>query len=178
MTAEVPAREFPTAPAQTVCFRASAELLRDLDARGAPSRGRAVREFLDWYLPLVAQERTRLLRQFGSAELHALLDVTNGWYVTPEAAPLLWAEVEDACRLDGLAGRWEIDGAALVAKLRALSPIQAGVLVDALRQAWRTPDPFATLTAWRAGAGPGALPAAPVAASSAEPAEPAGNPEP
>lgn len=63
----------------------------------------------------------------------AVMDATLAWYMTPETAQYLWAEVEDAIRLEGLDRKWGIDGPALVRKLKRLCPAEAWSLVRYLR---------------------------------------------
>lgn len=63
----------------------------------------------------------------------AVLDATLSWHITPETAQYLWAEVEDAIRLEGLDRKWGVDGPALVEKLKNLCPAEAWVLVRSLR---------------------------------------------
>lgn len=70
------------------------------------------------------------------AEALALCDVLNGTFMDETTARLLWAEVEDACRMEGLADKWGIDGPALVAKLKAMSLVQCMAIIDAATRAW------------------------------------------
>lgn len=81
-------------------------------------------------------------------EWRAVADAGNGLYMGPDdptAVRLLWAEVADACRLDGLAERHGIDGAALVERLRALSPLQSLVVAAAIKTFWRHANDDAAL---------------------------------
>lgn len=63
----------------------------------------------------------------------AVMDATLAWHMTPETAQYLWAEVEDAIRLEGLDRKWGVDGLALVAKLKRLCPAEAWALVRSLK---------------------------------------------
>lgn len=75
---------------------------------------------------------------FSEAEWLLLLDVTNGTLFEPASIPFLWAEVADAlAATPALAAKWNVDGPALVARLRALSPLRAWAVVDALERCWR-----------------------------------------
>jgi hypothetical protein len=52
----------------------------------------------------------------------------------------LWAEVEDADRLDGLGAKWGIDAHALAARLRDLSPGARMAILDAVERFWTHAD--------------------------------------
>ena len=47
---------------------------------------------------------------------------------------MYWAGVEDAIALEGLAEKWEVDGPALVAKFRKLTPFEAWAAVLATKK--------------------------------------------
>ena len=66
-----------------------------------------------------------------------LVDMLNGSSMDANTAGLLWASAEDACALDGLDKKWQVDGKALVKKLKALSHVQALALVDAAERFWQ-----------------------------------------
>ena len=66
-----------------------------------------------------------------------LVDMLNGSLVDAYSAGTLWASAEDACALDGLDKKWQVDGKALVTKPKALSPVQALALVDAAERFWQ-----------------------------------------
>ena len=66
-----------------------------------------------------------------------IVDMLNGSLVDAYSAGLLWASAEDACALDGLDKKWQVDGKAFVEKLKALSPVQALALVDAAERFWQ-----------------------------------------
>ena len=82
----------------------------------------------------------RALPAFSEAEASLIVDACNGWLVEPHSAPLLWAEVDDAIRSDGLATKWGVDGPALVARLRALTPFEALAVCDSVERFWRHPE--------------------------------------
>lgn len=69
-----------------------------------------------------------------------LVDALNGAKFTADTARLLYAEIEDACRLDHLDQKWQVDGQALVQKLRQLTDTQALALIDAAERFWNAPD--------------------------------------
>jgi hypothetical protein len=59
----------------------------------------------------------------------------EAWSATPA---MLAANVEDD---PDLGARWSLDQAALIAKLRALTPGQALAVIDAVERAWRRDEP-------------------------------------
>lgn len=69
-----------------------------------------------------------------------LVDALNGALSGTDTAHLLWVEVEDACHLDHLDEKWQVDGPALVQKLRQLTDTQALALIDAAERFWNAPD--------------------------------------
>lgn len=66
-----------------------------------------------------------------------LVDMLNGSLMDANTAGLLWADAEDACALDGLDKKWQVDGKAFVEKLKKLSDAQALALVDATERFWQ-----------------------------------------
>jgi len=66
-----------------------------------------------------------------------IVDMLNGTMMDANTAGLLWADAEDACALDGLDKKWQVDGKAFVEKLKALSPVQALALADAAERFWQ-----------------------------------------
>lgn len=112
------------------------ELLPELDARGEERSG-VIRTDLGRYYRLLADARTRLRDLLTSAELSAVIDVQNGhWYADILYADEIWANVEDGCRLEGLAEKWQIDGPALVEKLKRLPLLEVHALADATVRFW------------------------------------------
>ena len=65
-----------------------------------------------------------------------IVDLLNATIMDASTARMLWAEVEDGIKLDGLAEKWSVDGPALVAKIKALNDIQSLALVDAAERFW------------------------------------------
>jgi hypothetical protein len=75
--------------------------------------------------------------KFERQELLLMLDVCNGLVLTPGmAGQHLPADVSDGIALDNLAHKWDIDGAAFIAKLRALSIFQLHCLEVWCRAFW------------------------------------------
>jgi hypothetical protein len=113
-------------------------LLRSAEPTGAEASA-TVRRIVARYLDLVERE----LDQIELSEPEALLvcDALNGLWITEAAAVrLLWAEVADAIAHDRLDAKWGVDGEALVAKLRRLTPGQRLALLDAVERFWQQPD--------------------------------------
>lgn len=116
-----------------ITFRAS-DLAGQLDARtdGRLSAGLVAKRDLERYYETLR----RSLPTFGSQEALAILDTCNGTLWEPHTVRLIWANVEDAIRLEALDQKWNIDGAALVARLRSLSYAEALAVVDAAERYW------------------------------------------
>ena len=77
------------------------------------------------------------LRRIGlnQAEAALVCEALQGGVSAPQG-DLLWREVEMAMRLDGLEGKYEIDGAGLVQKLRKLGRADAAALGRAVTRFW------------------------------------------
>jgi hypothetical protein len=56
------------------------------------------------------------------------------------SAHMLYAEAEDGITLEDLAEKWEVDGSALVEKLKGYSDIQCLAICDAAERFWETAD--------------------------------------
>ncbi|MDN5348540.1 MAG: hypothetical protein PWP65_2105 [Clostridia bacterium] len=69
-----------------------------------------------------------------------IVDALNGAKLEADTARLLWAEIEDAINLDHLDEKWQVDGSALVQKLRQLTDTQALALIDAAERFWEAAD--------------------------------------
>ena len=123
----------PVKQGTPVQFR-SATLEPLLQQRAAPgqSPGSIAARDLERYYALLAVS----LPALSELETMALRDALNGTVLDVSTARLLWAGVDDAIRLDGLAEKWGIDGVALVARLRGLTLAQSLALVDAVERYW------------------------------------------
>jgi len=89
----------------------------------------------DRYAEIV--KSARILTQFTDAEWMLLRDALNGTLHEPAATIReLWQGVEDAITLDGLADKWSVDGADLIARLRALRFDEECALVETVEQWW------------------------------------------
>lgn len=64
-----------------------------------------------------------------------LFDLLNGTIM--DNPRYLWAEVDDSIRMDGLADKWQVDGAALVVKLRGMTPEQGYAILETVARFWQ-----------------------------------------
>ena len=106
-----------------------------LAARG-PLVASTLRAQLVRYLEALARELAVAAANLTEAEASLIVDAMNGTLAEPHTVMLLWAQVEDACRLNHLDRKWTVDCAALVAKLRGLSYTQTLAVVDAAERFW------------------------------------------
>ena len=88
----------------------------------------------DRYLELL---RRTDLPALTDAEMSALRDVNNGTWHEPAAMirGALWLGIEDSLP-DGIAEKWDIDGGALVEKLRVLTFAQEVKLLEMIERWW------------------------------------------
>ncbi|WP_322794746.1 hypothetical protein [Thermoflexus sp.] len=113
-----------------VSFRAPPALLEFLQRRReeGESLGECARRLLEFYLALL-REGLEEIRALGLSDEEAarVLEALNGVMITPETAPLLWAEVAE--RLG--------DEHPVARKIRSLSPAGRFALADAAERFWR-----------------------------------------
>jgi len=76
---------------------------------------------------------------FGEKELWLIADACNGTIFTSATIAGLWGEIEDGCQLNGLDRKWEVEGKALVEKLKVADPLVLFALTDAIQQFWLGP---------------------------------------
>lgn len=122
-----------------IAFRVQPELMDQAEARAGTgivgSASEAARRDLERYYLLL--ERELALVALSEAEWNLLRDASNGVIWEPwSAATMLWANTEDAIRLDGLDEKWSVDGEALVRKLRNLSAGAVWAVIDAVERWW------------------------------------------
>ncbi len=98
-----------------------------------------VRRELERYYAVLRDELTRVRLTEGEASL--IVDAMNGSITDHYSYNLLWANISDAISLDGLDAKWQVDGAALVEKLRSLTPGAAMAVSDACERFWQDPNP-------------------------------------
>jgi hypothetical protein len=95
-----------------------------------------INKSIDRYHEVIRRHRG-IEARFSEAELNALRDVCNGWLAEPAAtiAGGLAMEFGDSLP-DGIAEKWEIDAAALLAKLRALTYADELAMVAGIEAWW------------------------------------------
>lgn len=110
-------------------------VVEQLMARGARSTiiNRDLERLYTLYRRALAQTRLTV------DEACLIVDALNGSLHDANSARMVWASIEDACRLDGLGAKWEVDGPALVQKLQELTEVQAMAVIDAAERFWEGP---------------------------------------
>lgn len=125
---------------------ASDELLLFLRERQEEGEGlgRTARRLLEWLQALLREGAEELRRSIPEEELPPVLEALHGIIITPETAPLIWAEVAE--RLG--------DDHPITARVRALSPAGRFALADlALRFQRQGGDPRELLSSLAARTG-------------------------
>ena len=120
-----------------ISFRVFPETLaRAVDERTEPGMpdNLVVRRDIERYYAVLADELRRM--EWGEPEASLIVDALNGVLADAHSYGLLWAGISDAIELEGLDRKWGVDGAALVARLRALTPGQAIAVTDAAERFW------------------------------------------
>jgi len=119
---------------RTVSIYLRPELEAELEARG-DNRNHIIHRDLErlYTLYRLALREVKLTLP----EAWFIVDMLNGTIMDANTAGLLWASAEDACAMDGLDKKWQVDGKALVKKLKALSHVQALALTDAAERFWQ-----------------------------------------
>lgn len=121
-----------------VSFR-GVEVEREIEKRseaGRPAGYIAKRDLERYYAMLAATLQTVDLSE---GEALVLCDCLNGILHESFSIGLLWAEVDEGIRFDGLGTKWAVDGPALIEKLRSLTLAQSYALIDAVERWWRGP---------------------------------------
>lgn len=119
------------------------EIVAQVEQRVDAARGGfsgTTSECLARYFEALRRARAILKPQFSGPELAFLCDILNGSLMQAYSVPLLYAEAADALP-EGYAEKCQVDGAALVTKIRALSYVECAALVDAVERWWGTDDP-------------------------------------
>ena len=118
-------------------FRAADRLMAWLEehADNGQSVHMAAREAVECYAIVLEQELRRL--DLTEPEASLIVDALNGCMTEPHTVGLVWANVADAVSLDHLDRKWDVDGPALVQKVRSMTPCQAAALADAVARFWK-----------------------------------------
>lgn len=98
------------------------------------SAGLVAKRDLGRYYDVLARELKLAAATLTRGEKLALCDLSNGTLWDSTSIGFLWAEVADTSPAQ--LAQWKINQAALVEKLRALTPTQTLALVDALERWW------------------------------------------
>lgn len=123
-------------PRKPITITIEPEVLTWVDAL-ADNRSERINNYLTRYYQLLGEARRSLRELLSPAEISAIIDVQNGhWYAPRLSYHEISANIEDACRLDGLEKKWGIDGSALAAKITALDLCQIHALCDATERFW------------------------------------------
>lgn len=111
-------------------------------------RSSAIREMLERYLAMLSDGRKEVARKLSAHEFFAVLDVMHGTYTGGDPTwisnPVLAWEVDEGLK-DGLAEKYQVDGPALVEKLKKLSLAERAALLDAVDRYWLHPEGGNTL---------------------------------
>lgn len=103
------------------------------DARASASV--IARRDLERYYTLLSFAESEL--KFELNELKLIYDICNGISFEPAMLdPMILANIEDAFCHANYAEKWSVDKDALLAKLRALTPLQSWALVTRVEKFW------------------------------------------
>jgi hypothetical protein len=94
------------------------------------------------YVAILAHERRELRPHFSASECALILDACNGTaFMDAMSVRLLPDGVEDAIQYEQLDAKWDVNGDALMAKLRSTTFAQRMALVDAIQRWWDAVQP-------------------------------------
>lgn len=96
----------------------------------------AILEMLERYTYMLQRSLPVLRETFSEKEMSLIADSCNGTMFQAWSVPLLYANIEDSIKLDGLDEKWGIDGVALLSGLRGLDLAATFALVDAVERFW------------------------------------------
>lgn len=70
-------------------------------------------------------------------EWNACRDALNGvWLRDTDMLRMVWAEIADADKINGLGAKWEVDAQALSQRIRDMTPAETVALVEAVEAWW------------------------------------------
>ena len=96
------------------------------------SAGTVAARDLERYYSLLDSE----LPELSPNEWNLLRDALNGTLTETSSMKMLWLDAADAIALDSLAEKWDVDGKALVERLRSFSLAQYYAVADAVERWW------------------------------------------
>lgn len=91
---------------------------------------------LDRFYALLKRSLKQVSVNISANEAVLIVDSLNGSLFDANSAPLLWGNIEDSIQLDGLDKKWEVDGPALVEKVKSWSEMQCMAVIDAAERFW------------------------------------------
>lgn len=105
-------------------------------ARRGDERSTVVNRNLERYFFLLDRGRRELSGVLSDMEMGMVLDVLNGTgFFEPFSIQILEADIADSLE-DGYAEKWNVDGPALVEKIKGLDLWHTMALVDAVERWW------------------------------------------
>jgi len=102
-----------------------------------------IAEDLESYWAVLGYGLSLACKRLTRSEAMLILDVLMGTQVDPTILPMMISgglahSVCDGISLDGLDGKWAVDGDGMKAKIRGLGPVETLALIDWARTFWRT----------------------------------------
>lgn len=124
-------------PVQKQSVSIMPQIYDNLGLRSEGNLSGTINRSLDRYFAILARSVAELRNQLSTDECALILDATNGsMFSDTISIGMLWHEIEDACRLDGLDAKWNVDGSALVEKIRNSGAVGQLALIDASERWW------------------------------------------
>jgi hypothetical protein len=121
-----------------ISFRDQALASQLAERSGERSLGLTAARDLERYYSLLRDTLPTI--PLAANEAILVCDATNGIIIDPHTYKLIWAQVHDAIHIDRLDEKWDVDGQALVSKLRGLTAAQCLALADAVERFWLDPN--------------------------------------
>lgn len=90
---------------------------------------------LERYYQVLATELATVAKTLTTRQALAIADATNGTLIDVRTARMLHHEIEDALA-DGIADKWQIDGAKLLDTVRSWTTSQRLAVLDAIERWW------------------------------------------
>jgi hypothetical protein len=110
-----------------------------INARSEDNFSSALNQSIERYEEILKQARVKLLEIFTEKEMALIIDVLNGTlFSEPISIHMVYGEVGDGINMDALDQKWEVDGKALVEKVRNLDYAEKVALVDAVERWWNS----------------------------------------
>ncbi len=121
---------------KTVSFYLNEQVENELKEREREggSRSLLINQDLERLYTLYKRALKRIPLQLNEAKLIA--DLLNATISDHFSANTLWAEIDDGIKFDRLDTKWEIDGPALIEKIKNLHEFDCMALIDAADRFW------------------------------------------